>query len=41
MLLAVFAFAASHLFVVFYEESTLNRRLGESNLRYKESVSRG
>ncbi len=40
MLLAAFAFAASHLFVVFYEEPALTRRFGESYLQYKKSVSR-
>jgi protein-S-isoprenylcysteine O-methyltransferase Ste14 len=38
--LAAVAFAASHLFVVLYEEPTLARRFGDSYLRYRTVVRR-
>ncbi|HEV8267520.1 MAG TPA: PEMT/PEM2 methyltransferase family protein, partial [Thermoanaerobaculia bacterium] len=40
VLLSFFAFAASHLLVILYEEPVLTRRFGESYVRYKASVSR-
>ena len=40
VLLGMLAFAAFHLFVVFYEEPTLARLFGDNYLRYKASVSR-
>jgi protein-S-isoprenylcysteine O-methyltransferase Ste14 len=40
VLLAAFFLLAAHLFVLLYEEPALQRRFGESYLRYKTSVNR-
>jgi len=37
---AVFCFAAAYLFVIFYEEPTLQRQFGESYAQYRRSVPR-
>jgi protein-S-isoprenylcysteine O-methyltransferase Ste14 len=37
---AVFCFAAAYLFVIFYEEPTLQRQFGESYEEYRRSVPR-
>jgi protein-S-isoprenylcysteine O-methyltransferase Ste14 len=37
---ALFFVALAHVFVLLYEEPTLEQRFGESYLRYKTSVNR-
>jgi protein-S-isoprenylcysteine O-methyltransferase Ste14 len=40
LMYAAFSFAAAYLFVIFYEEPTLQRQFGESYEQYRRSVPR-